>query len=63
MQDQAATATHRQPALEGVMTYLQVYKIVTSNKVVSKIVSTGIVFNNSIKENLGIYKSNKVGGF
>jgi hypothetical protein len=45
------------------MTYLQVYKIVTSNKVVSKIVSTGIVFNNSIKENLGIYKSNKVGGF
>jgi hypothetical protein len=45
------------------ITYLQAYKIVTSNKVVNKIVFVGIMFNNSIKENLEIYKNNKVGGF
>jgi hypothetical protein len=39
--------------------FLQMHKIITSNKVVSKIVFTGIVFNNTFKENLEIYKTNK----
>jgi hypothetical protein len=41
-------------AWELMTSYLQVYKIVTSNKVVSKIIFTWIVFNNEIKVNLRI---------